>query len=217
MNTKNKIRLILTDDHPMVLKGLKNMLSAHDDIEIVATFTNGKDLIEGISNYSADLILLDLMMPEMQGDEVVKRINKLYPELKIIILSNHSGAIYVNNMINLGVNGYLTKTVDDGTLYQAICSVIDGQVYIEPELLEKVERLNEGIKRTVALKFTLTAREKEVLQLIVDGNSNIEIAQLLFLSTHTIDTYRDSLMLKLEAKNTAALVKTAIQNELVRL
>lgn len=94
---------------------------------------------------------------------------------------------------------------------------MEGLVYIEPELLEKVEKLNEGIKRTVALKFTLTAREKEVLQLIVDGNSSVEIAQLLFLSTHTIDTYRDSLMLKLEAKNTAALVKIAIQSELVKL
>ncbi len=211
------IKIVITDDHPMVLKGLKNMLNAYEDISIVAAFTNGKDLIAALSNLDADLVLLDLMMPEMQGDEVVKKINKLNDQLKIIILSNHSGAIYVNNMMNLGVHGYLTKTVDENTLYDAVRSVMRGATYVEPELLDKVEKLNEGIKRTVALKFTLTAREKEVLQLIVDGNSSVEIAQQLFLSPHTIDTYRDSLMLKLEAKNTAALVKIAIQNELVRM
>lgn len=217
MTTKNKIKLILTDDHPMVLKGLKNMLSAYPNVSIIETFTSGLDLLEGLKRLEADVLLLDLMMPEMQGDEVVKKINKYYPDLKVIILSNHSGAIYVNNMMNLGVKGYLSKTVDEETLHEAICSVMNGQEYIEPELLEKVEKLNEGIKRTVALKFTLTAREKEVLQLIVDGFSSAEIAKKLFLSTHTVDAYRDSLMLKLEAKNSATLVKMAIQNGLVSI
>lgn len=211
------IKLMITDDHPMVLKGLKNMLATYTDIEIIAAFSDGKQLLEGLAVHRPDIILLDIMMPEMKGDEALKKINKLYPEIKVIILSNHVSAVYVNNMINIGIAGYLTKTVDDDMLYEAIQEVYSGGTFIEAELLEKVESLNEGIRRSVALKYALTAREKEVLQLIVDGHNTAEMAQKLFLSTHTIDTYRDSLILKLEAKNTATLVKIAIQSGLVKI
>ena len=209
------IKIVITDDHPMVLKGLKNMLALYNDIEILAAYHDAKQLLEGLITIKPDIILLDLMMPEMNGDEAHKRINKQYPELKVIILSNHGNAIYVNNLINLGVAGYLSKTVDEDTLYQAIHKVMDGAQFIEPELQDKVDKLNEGINRSVTLKFRLTAREKEVLQLIVDGHSTSEIAQMLFLSGHTIHTYRDNLMLKLDANNSATLVKLAIQMGLV--
>ncbi len=211
------IKLIITDDHPMVLKGLKNMLQSYPDIDVLATFSNGQQLLEGLVVLRPDIILLDLMMPEMNGDEALKKIAKKYPALKVIVLSNHGSAIYVNNMINMGVAGYLMKTVEEETLYEAIKRVMQGERFVEPALLEKVEQLNEGIQRAVTLKHTLTGREKEVLQLIVDGHSSAEIAKTLFLSVHTIDTYRDNMMLKLEAKNTAALVKIAIQSGLVRI
>lgn len=193
------------------------MLTGYADIEVIAAYSDAKQLLEGLKTIEADLILLDLMMPEMNGDEALKTINKLYPHIKVIIISNHGNAIYVTNLIHLGVAGYLTKTVEEEMLYEAIHKVMAGNQFIEPQLQEKVDKLNEGIKRSVTLKYSLTSREKEVLQMIVDGHSTTEIAQMLFLSGHTIHTYRDNLMLKLDAKNSAALVKMAIQLELVKL
>lgn len=212
-----KIKLVITDDHPMVLKGLKNMLLSYPDIDVLATYNNGQQLLDGLNSMQPDVILLDLMMPEMNGDEALKKINKKYPFIKVIVLTNHGSAIYVNNLMNMGVAGYLMKTVEEETLYEAIHQVMKGERFVEPALMEKVEELNKGIQRAVTLKHILTSREKQVLQMIVDGNSSAEIAKLLFLSTHTIDTYRDNMMLKLEAKNTAELVKIAIKSGLVNI
>jgi DNA-binding NarL/FixJ family response regulator len=202
------INIAIADDHPMIINGIKDILSDCKHIVFTGTYTNGSELMEGLKEGLPDILLLDIQLPDKTGDKLLLEILKKYPDFKVIALTNFDSTLYVSNMIHNGAKGYLLKTVDKNTLITALEAVYRGELYIEPSMKEKVDLIETGVNRTLANKFMLKPREKQVLQLIVNGMTNAEIA--LSLSIHTVHNYRDNILLKMEVKNTAALVKKAL-------
>ena len=210
-------RIAIVDDHPMIISGIREILSDCSDIAFAGTYTNGKELMEGLQKVIPDILLLDIQLPDKTGDRLLIEILKKYPDMKVIALTNFDSVLYVSNMMRNGAKGYILKNADKATLVYAIEQVYNGHEFIQPSLKEKVALIEMGVNRTLAAKFILTVREREVLQLIVNGMTNAEIAKALFLSLHTIENYRDNILLKMEVKNTASLVRKALTLGLAEL
>lgn len=209
------IRISIADDHPMVIDGIKNMLKGHKNITIIDTYKDGKELMQGLQAKQPDVLLLDIQMPEKTGDELAPVITKKYPDVKILTLTNFNSTLHVQNMLRHGVLGYLLKTTDKETLVNAIVTVSQGEIFLQQEMREKMDNVGLRIKREVSTKSNLTPREREILQCIVNGDSSQEIADKLFLSIRTVDNYRVNILLKLDAKNVATLVRKALELGLV--
>lgn len=210
-----KIKVVITDDHPMMVDGVKSLLSEYPHIMLLNSYFNGDDLLRGLSQQQPDVLLLDIQLPGKGGDELAPLILKRYPDIRILVLTNFDSGLYANNMFKRGVHGYLLKTAGKERLLQAIETVNKGEIFVEPSMKEKIEQMDYKVKSTVFSKNTLTSREKEILQYIVNGDTSQEIADKLFLSINTILNYRTSVMLKLDAKNMAILVKKALKMGLV--
>lgn len=203
------IRIAIADDHPLIVNGLRNILSAYTDMEVVATFSNGQDLLESFKQSTPDILLLDIQMPGMQGDVVCKTINRLYAQVKVIALTNLDNVFYVRTMFKAGALGYLLKTAPEDQVIKAVRTVAANGQYLDKELQASV--MQSSLTGNAPSKSPLlTAREKEVLQLIAENNTSKEIAEKLFLSKRTIDHHRNNLLLKLDVKNAAGLIKKAI-------
>lgn len=205
------INISIADDHPMIIKGLKNTFADYSHIHVIATYSDGEALMQGLKQQIPDVLLLDIQMPGKSGDQLVPLLLKKYPSLRILILTNFDSVIYVNNLMRHGVAGYLLKTAHEDTLIKAIETVREGKEFLDPSLKEKIANEVQKKNRTIFSQSSLSPREKEVLQLIVNGNTYKEIAEKLFLSIHTIDNYKMSLLLKLDVKNTAAMVAKALK------
>jgi DNA-binding NarL/FixJ family response regulator len=210
-----KIKIQILDDHPLVITGLKHIFSNCPEIEIVGTFVNGNELLRALATEQADVLLLDIQLPGMTGDELVEVIKKQFPEVKILILTNFDNVFYVKNLLKKGANGYILKTTNEDVLLDAIKSVYEGKLFLEPILREKVLQDTLQVKQTLAIEPVITRMEKEIMQLIAADLTSQEIADKLFLSKRTIDNYRLSLLMKLGVKNPAGLVKRAIQLGLI--
>lgn len=209
------IRIAIADDHPMVINGLQTMLSARQEIQLTDAYMNGEELLQGLEKNMPDVLLLDIQLPGKTGEELAPIVLKRYPDIKILTLTNFDSALYANNMLRHGVHGYLLKTTGQDVLIEAIKCVYNGGLFIEPSINEKIKKLDIRIQKTASTKSSLTTREKEILQLIVNGYTDPEIAETLFLSTHTVKNYRLNILVKLDAKNSVALVKKALQLGLV--
>jgi DNA-binding NarL/FixJ family response regulator len=209
-----QIRIAIADDHPMVIKGLENMLSTYPHIAIAGTYLNGVLLMEGLQHQTPDVLLLDIQLPGKNGDELAPLILKKYPTIRILTLTNFDSTLHASNMLRQGVHGYLLKNADETVLIQAIETVYRGETFLEESMKEKLHDLNIRITKAVSSKSTLTQREREILQLIVDGLTSQEIAKTLFLSQNTVENCRASIMLKMDAKNVAALIKKALREGL---
>ncbi len=212
---KIPIKIGIADDHPMVIRGIRNMLEDYPNIEILQVFCNGKEVLQGLKNATPDVLLLDIHMPGMNGDELLPLIRESFPNLSVLILTNIEQAEWVQRMMNEGASGYLLKSTDQQTLVTAIEKVHAGKEYIDSQLKEAVlEYMLREQKKAAALP-SISRREKEVLKLIVEGCTNQQIAEQLFLGLRTIETYRLNLMTKLNVKNTASLVRKAIEDQLM--
>ncbi len=185
----------------MMIQGLQKMLSDYEHITLSAAYTNAAELLQGLAEAVPDVLLLDIQLPDRTGDELVQEILDQYPLLKILVLTNFDSSMYITKMVWQGVHGYLLKTTEEATLIHAIETVFSGQQYIEPDIQEKIDQYPLRSKRIFTTKSVLTTREKEILQLIVNGSTDQEISQTLFLNFATIKHYRMSLLLKLDAKN----------------
>lgn len=210
-----KITIAIADDHPMVINGLRDMLSNCDHITPVATYLNGAALMEGLKERQPDVLLLDIQMPDKTGDELAPVILKTYPDMKVLVLTNFDNMLYIHSLLRAGVNGYLLKNTDQQTLVQAIETVYLGGLYLKPDTAERLEQFRKSLKRNTSSKFALTPREKDILKLIAEAYSNHEIAEALSLSLRTVENYRLNLSLKLEVKNTAGLVRKAMEMGLI--
>lgn len=206
-----KTRVSIADDHPLVINGLIQILQCCDDIEIIATYPNGQELLEGLPQLQPDVLLLDIQMPYKTGDEVAPVIIQQYEKVKIIALTNQDNTAYLKSMMRHGVSGYLLKTSDADDIVAAIRQVQAGESYIDPILKDKLVQESLQTKRGNPRTPLLTRREKEVLELIASNATSQEIADTLYLSKRTIDNHRLSLLLKLDVKNSAALIKKAMQ------
>jgi DNA-binding NarL/FixJ family response regulator len=209
------IRLAITDDHPLLLEGIKNILSGSSKLRFVASFSNAGQTLHSEALKDIDVLLLDINLPDMDGIALCGKLHTLWPHLKIIGLTSHKQTSFLKGMLKAGAKGFLVKNTPAEEIIGAIESVYNGQEYIQAEMKELLvaETLKTGHHSSFIPK--LTRRELEILKLITEEHTTQEIADKLFLSPKTVETHRQNLMLKLEAKNSIGLVKTALQKGLV--
>lgn len=204
------ITVDIVDDHAMVINGIQHMLHGLEHIRINNVYQTGAELHEGLRASVPDVLLLDIQLPDQLSDEFLPMLVKTYPQLRVLTLTNFDNIFYVKNMLRKGALGYLLKSTDQKTLIEAIEHVYGGKQYIQPTLQQRlVEDMLKTQRKTEQPQ--LTWREKEVLQLIADGSTSQDIADKLFLSHHTINNHRLSLIMKFGVKNVAELVKKAVQ------
>ncbi len=204
------IRISIADDHPMIIDGLHNMLAGCSHITLTATYSNGNQLLEGLQAETPDVLLLDIQLPGKTGDELAPVIQKKFPEVRILALTNFDSMLYVHNMLRNGVLGYLLKTTDKQTLVKAIETVYRGEKFLEQEMQEKLNQYTSNMKRDIYSKVSLTIREKQILQLVINGHTSQKIGEQLFLSLKTVENYRSRIFIKLDVKNMAELTKKAL-------
>jgi two-component system response regulator NreC len=215
---KKQYRIVIAEDHTILREGLKSLLRADPDFDIVGEAEDGRDAIRCVQNLSPDLVLMDLSMPRMNGLDALKEIKKQNPEAKIVILTVHKTEEYVLTTLQAGADGYVLKDATQSELVMAIKNVLMGKRYLSPGISEKViEGYLEGRKeiKTGSAWDTLTQREREILKLIAEGYKNREIADYLFISLKTVEKHRANLMRKLDLHNAAALTAYAVEKGLV--
>lgn len=210
-----KLKLIIADDHTMFLQGIISLIKHESSIKIVGKAVNGIEVLNILKIQSADIVILDISMPEMDGIELSKILKKEYPFIKIIIVSTHSNAKIISRLIRIGVNGYLLKNAEKAELLEAIYTVADGEKYFSKDVEDQYLSNNQKIEKQISNLTELSSREKEILVLIAHEYNTAEIAEKTFISLNTVNTHRRNLLSKLNAKNTAGLVKYAVENGLV--
>lgn len=208
---KNPIRVFIVDDHPMVVEGMTTMLQQEPSIEVAGYAMNAASCLGFFVRNTADVVLLDINLPDKNGTELCEELKKRFPEMKILGISNFNQGSYIREMMNRGASGYVLKNVSKTELLEAIQRVYKGQQYMS---LEVSQAMRQEAERQESLPL-ITKREKEVLKLIADGLTNPEIAEKLFVSPSTVDSHRKSLLAKFHLKNTAALVRVALENKLI--
>lgn len=215
-----KIRIVLVDDHQMFRDGVKAVLADEKNIEIVGEVGNGFDLYELLKSCSPDLIITDISMPDLSGIEISKHISEHYPHIRILILSMHTNEEFITKALSAGANGYLPKDASMNELLLAINTISEGENYFNKEISNTILQsiINKSKLEKSDLKSDLlTKREKQIIQLVVDGLSNKEIAEQLFISIRTVDSHKNNIMQKLSLKSSVELVKYAIKHNLVNL
>lgn len=207
-----KIRLLLVDDHPIVLDGIKSHLGSQPDFEVVGDAANGVDAIRKAKVTLPDVILLDINMPNMNGLEAMGHLRKQVPNARVIILTMHDSKEYIAQIVRLGARGYLLKDCSPTELVSAIKAVHSGEVYFSPTVSKVlVEEMVDGKKPAEQpIPPPLTEREREVLSLIAEGLLNKQIADRLGIGVRTIETHRERIMRKLDIHTVAGLTKYAI-------
>lgn len=211
----NQINLLIADDHTMFLQGIISLLEQEPNITVIDKAVNGIEALEIIKKGVVDFIILDISMPEMDGIELSKILKKQHSNVKILIVSTHSNVMIVSRLIRIGVNGYLLKNAAKEELLKAINTIASGENYFAEELEEKHLSNSSKIEKQVSNLTELSSREKEILVLIAHEYNTAEIAEKTFISLNTVNTHRRNLLSKLNAKNTAGLVKYAVENGLV--
>ena len=208
-----RIKINITDDHLMVINGLRYMLSLCPAFEVTAHYTRGEDLLAGLAINTPDILLMDIQMPGLSGSELAATVSKKYPGIGIIAVTNINIFFQISDMLKNGCRGYLLKDAELPKLEEAIKTVHAGNVYIDSNLgIDTLSELQKIKRQTIRLLPTLTKREKETLGLITKGMSNPEIAEKLCLSLRTVESHRFNLMKKMEAKNLAELINKALHS-----
>ena len=201
-------KIILADDHQMIREGMSALLSNTEGIEIVKTASDGNEVLEVLKKQEADLVLMDINMPMMDGIQTTKAIKKTYKKVKVLILSMHNKEGFIKNAIEVGADGYILKNTGKSELLLAIERIMDGSTYFSQEVTETlINNMRVGKSEGV----TLTKKEKDVLEMLSNGHTTAEIADKLVASQHTIETYRRNLLLKFSAKNVSEMIKISMK------
>lgn len=206
-------KIIMTDDHHIVREGMKFLLSTTEDIRVIEDFGTGAETLEFLSenHRDTDLVLLDLVMPEMDGIEVTRRIKAEYPGIKVLVLSSYTSEEYIRPVFAAQADGYIIKEMAAEELIESIKNVIEGEKVIHPDILEVIDREGDMPHE----KNILSAREIEVLKEIVKGKSNKEIGEALFVSEKTVKTHVSHILNKLEVSDRTQAVIYAIKYNIV--
>ena len=205
------IRVAIVDDQVIILNGLQKILADAPHVKIEGVYNNGDDLLVAMEKNIPDVLLLDIQMPGKSGPELAMNIAKKYPTVNMIALTNVDVISQVKQMLQKGCLGYLLKDVSPEILLKAIETVHNGEQFLKEEFKTQLLNSLSGNESN----HLITRREKEILKLIVEENTNQEIAGKLFLSLRTVENHRNNLLQKLQVKNTAGLVKIAIQEGLI--
>jgi DNA-binding NarL/FixJ family response regulator len=210
------IRILLADDHPVVAEGLRSLINAQGDMKVVALAGNGLDAVRSCLETKPDIVVMDQAMPEMNGTEAAQMIRSRRSSTRVVILSMHSNAEHVQRALRAGASGYVPKTSAVSELVDAIRVVHAGRRYLSRALAgEFLERMMVDAPRDPLSQ--LSARERQVLKMVAEGNSVVRIAARLSLSRKTVETYRGRMMVKLGLENLAGVIKFAIKQGVISL
>ena len=212
MSDTGRIRVLLADDHPLVLEGFRACLETFADIEIVATATNGRDALALARRHQPDIAVLDINMPELNGLDATELFKEQMPDVKLLILSMHDNREYVSTALLHGARGYMLKDVSTKKIVDAIVEIHRGGTYF----CESVSDLLQNLSSDPAEAKALTTREQTILLLLADGKSNREVAHQLDISVRTVETHRKNLKQKLGIDTTAGLTRYVIESGLGR-
>jgi DNA-binding NarL/FixJ family response regulator len=214
------IRVLVADDHAIIREGLRVMLGNQPDIEVVGLAANGREAIQFVDEHEPDIAVIDISMPELNGIEAILQMLPRHPHMQVVVLSIHETKPYVHRALKAGARGYLIKETAGLEVVDAVRAVRRGERYLSQRIadllmtgsFQKLEASTEG-----GLLEALSPREREILQLVAEGNTSQEIAELLFISPKSVDTYRSRLMHKIRVADMAGLVKFAIQHGVISI
>ena len=208
----HKINIVIVDDHPIVIEGLKIMLNDQPLFHILQTFTRGSEVIGFVQSYEVDILLLDITLPDISGIELCEKIKKISPETSVIMFSNRSERSIIMQCIQNGANGYLLKNVSMEELMNCCTSALSGNIVFCSETKNIISKPSH---QEIGALPKLTKREKEILRFLAQGKTSSQIADELFLSPLTVDTHRKNLLQKFGAKNTVEAVNIALKNNII--
>jgi DNA-binding NarL/FixJ family response regulator len=211
------ISVFLADDHAVLRDGLRFLLEARPDIEVVGEAANGREAVRLVSEFCPDVVIMDIIMPELNGLEAARQILEACPSTQVIILSMHSNSEHIFRALQVGARGYLLKESAGAEVVNAVCSVHAGRRYLSEDISEILVDTYVRQHEEASPLARLSPREQEILQLTVEGKSNAEIAQILSLSPNTVKTYRSRIMEKLGINDLPGLVKFAVLHGLTPL
>ncbi|MGI1671533.1 MAG: response regulator transcription factor [Neptuniibacter sp.] len=213
----NKIKVLLVDDHPLVLDGINARLEGEESLDVVGMAHDGKQALEQAEKLQPDVVLMDISMPVMNGFEATEIFRQQQPQVRVLILSMHDDREYIIKLIKCGAAGYVLKDVSSGELITAIETVFRGGTYFSSGASQTLfsELNQEQLPESPAAEEALTKREKDVLKLLAEGNSNKEIARGLDISVRTVETHRQNIKAKLDIHTAAGLARYAIEHNLI--
>jgi DNA-binding NarL/FixJ family response regulator len=206
------IRVFIVDDHPVVIEGIHSLLQQEKDIQWAGQAMTAESCLGYFVNNTANVVLMDISMPGMGGEELCKLMKEKYPGVFILGLSTFNQGLYIKKMMENGASGYILKNSSKEELVEAIRAVNDGGIYFSGEAGQALAEYQRSSKSELPM---LTSREKEILGLIAEGYTNPQIAEKIFLSSFTVDSHRKNLLAKLNVKNTATLIKLAVEHKLI--
>ena len=216
------IRVFLTDDHVVLRSGVRSLLSGHEGLEVVGEASNGLELLAQLPDTPADVVLMDINMPGMDGLETARQLHERYPEVRVLVLSMLASEEFIYQMLDAGASGYILKNAGLDEIVHGIRVVASGRQFlcteVAFEMLTKLRTCQAGLTAAVTKNSKpggLSKRETEVLQLIAKGFTNGEIAEQLFTSKRTIETHRQNIIEKTQMRNTASLIRFAVSEGLV--
>ncbi|MDX2001182.1 MAG: response regulator transcription factor [Chitinophagales bacterium] len=213
-----KIKILIVDDHPMIRHGIKSLLDG-DQYEVSDEASNGEEALQKLARAKFDLVIMDIKMPEMNGIEATEEIVKRYPDVRVLAISMYDEQRYIMKMLQAGAMGYVLKNTGKQELMTAVNTVMQGESYFSQEvssiMMSQFMTRKPVQTENAKLDITLTKRETEIIRLIAEELTNSEIADRLGISPRTVDTHRRNLLQKLDVKNTAGLVKYAIQHNIL--
>ncbi len=213
------IKILIADDHPLIAEGIKNTFENQSDFLVVTVVNNGQEAINFIEKHLVDVALLDINMPIMDGIECAKKIIKEFKDVKVAMLSMHQEKSLIQKLIQIGVKGYMLKTIPSNELLLAIKNIYNGKEYFNADVTKALisdddsPSFNQFTKKSPLID-NLTTREKEIIKHISHGLTNNQIGEKLFISPRTVDTHRTNIMRKIEVNNVASLIRFAFQNGL---
>lgn len=215
------MKIIIADDHPLIAEGVSANLKTMAQAEIVYMAHNGQEVLDYLEDHEADLVLMDLEMPELNGLDCARKMRVHFPEVRVIILSMYEEPELISQFKELGIKGYLLKTSPMEEIQQAIQDVMDGGSHYSEEIMKKVGQESfSNVSpvpsfQTSSLANRLSKRELEIIPLFSKGYTNAQIAEMLFLSARTVETHRSNIFKKTKTKNIAELIRFAFKNGLI--
>ncbi len=216
MADRKPIKMMIVDDHQVVIDGIKLMIEDEQDLECVAEASTGKQAFQLIDQREIDLVLLDINLPDINGIDICKRLSKDHPEVKILALTMYDKGSFIQQMFKSGASGYILKNAGKEELLKAIRTIIDGETYVSQQVSQAL--MNSLLKKDKSRSDfipELTRREKEVLKLIAEEYTTQEISKNLFISLNTVETHRKNLLSKFGVRNSVGLVRVAIEKGLL--
>lgn len=216
-SAQNQYRILLADDHVLIRHGIRNLISNNPALKVIGEVGDGEELLVFLERMVPDLLILDISMPKLTGIEAVSKVKKAYPQVKILMLTMHKNKQYFYHAMSAGADGYLMKEDSDEELLLAIKRIRDGKSYLSPFLSQDfADDVISAYRNNRSSPFeTLTSREREVLNLVVEGHTSKAMADILHLSPRTVDHHRASLLKKFNMKNSVDLVNFAVRNGFV--